>query len=231
MDTILFDLDGTLLPMHMDRFIRAYFSLLAQYTAPYGFNPETLVEDIWQGTRAMVANDGSMTNEERFWQVFRQRTGRGDAADQKLFLTFYDEEFDKAKATCGFNPDAPRLIRDLKEKGYDLILATNPMFPRPATMRRIAWAGLDPEDFRMITTYESMNTCKPNPEYFRELCRKADLDPSHCRMIGNDAAEDMAALETGIQVFLITDCLENGIAEELAVPHGGFAEVRNWLGL
>ena len=231
METILFDLDGTLLPMHMDRFIGAYFSLLARYVAPCGFDPEKVTGDIWKGTRAMVMNDGSMTNEERFWQVFQQLTGRGDAADRELFLAFYDDEFDKAKDTCGFNPEAPRLIEDLKAKGYDLILATNPMFPRPATLHRIAWAGLNPDDFRMITTYENMNTCKPNPEYFRELCRKAELDPSHCRMIGNDAQEDTAALACGIPVFLITDCLENGDADSLTVPHGGFAEARRWLGI
>ena len=231
MDTILFDLDGTLLPMNMEHFIGVYFKLLAQYAAPYGYDPKTLAADIWEGTRAMVVNDGTMTNEARFWQVFRERTGRGDAADQEMFLTFYEAEFEKVRSTCGYNPEAPRLIEDLRKQGYDLILATNPMFPRPATMRRIAWAGLNPEDFRMITTYETMNTCKPNPEYFRELCRKADLDPARCRMIGNDAVEDTAALACGMQVFLITDCLENGRPEELTVPHGGFAEVRKWLGI
>ena len=72
---------------------------------------------------------------------------------------------------------------------------------------------------------------KPNPEYYRELCRKCGTEPDGCMLVGNDAVEDAAALKTGMEVFLITDCLENGREEELSVPHGSFPEVRRWLGL
>ena len=40
---ILFDLDGTLLPMDLDQFTEGYFHLLAQTAAPYGYREETLV--------------------------------------------------------------------------------------------------------------------------------------------------------------------------------------------
>jgi FMN phosphatase YigB (HAD superfamily) len=229
MRTILFDLDGTLLPMNQNVFVNDYFRRMAKYCAPYGFEPEQLVKDIWKGTAAMVANDGTITNEERFWQVFHELTGRGSEADRNLFLSFYETEFDAVKEVCGFTAEAGNLIRDLKARGDDLILATNPLFPRTATLHRIAWAGLSPDDFRMITTYEMMNTCKPNPEYFRELCRKAEIVPEECVLIGNDAVEDVAAAETGMQVFLITDCLENGTEDALTVPHGSFADARTWL--
>jgi FMN phosphatase YigB (HAD superfamily) len=231
MRTVLFDLDGTLLPMNQDAFVKDYFRRMAEYCAPYGFEPGQLIKDIWKGTAAMTANDGSMTNEERFWEVFHALNGRGSEEDRELFLSFYETEFDEVKEVCGFNPEAERLVRDLKARGDDLILATNPLFPRTATLRRIRWAGLSPEDFRMITTYEMMNTCKPNPEYFRELCRKADLNPEECVLIGNDAVEDTAAMQAGIRVFLITDCLENGTEDSLTVPNGGFEDARRWLGL
>ena len=231
MKTILFDLDGTLLPMNQKQFTESYLRGLAAFTAPYGFDPEELIKNVWQGTNAMVRNDGTMTNEERFWQVFHDLTGRGSPEDRELFLKFYETEFDKVKESCGFNPESARLIQDLRRRGDTLILATNPLFPEPATKRRIAWAGLDPDDFRMITTYENMNTCKPNPEYYRELCRKCGIEPEECMMVGNDGIEDTAALETGMEVFLITDCLENGTEKELSVPYGSFPEVRRWLGL
>jgi FMN phosphatase YigB (HAD superfamily) len=85
--------------------------------------------------------------------------------------------------------------------------------------------------FRIITTYETMNTCKPNPAYFTVLLGNAGVSAENCRMIGNDAVEDAAAAETGMQVFLITDCLENGTEDALTVPHGSFADARSWLGL
>ena len=37
MKTILFDLDGTLLPMDQDAFVKYYMGLFAQKMAPHGF--------------------------------------------------------------------------------------------------------------------------------------------------------------------------------------------------
>lgn len=51
---ILFDLDGTLLPMDLDQFTEGYFHLLAQTAAPYGYREETLVPALWKGVGAMV---------------------------------------------------------------------------------------------------------------------------------------------------------------------------------
>ena len=39
-EAILFDLDGTLLPMDQDQFTQYYFGLLAKKLAPYGYNAE-----------------------------------------------------------------------------------------------------------------------------------------------------------------------------------------------
>ena len=41
--TILFDLDGTLLPMDQDEFVKAYFSKLAKKLAPLGYEPQKLI--------------------------------------------------------------------------------------------------------------------------------------------------------------------------------------------
>ena len=68
--TILFDLDGTLLPMDQEAFTTGYFKLLAKKLAPYGYEPKSLVDAIWAGTAAMVKNDGSCTNEQAFWKKF-----------------------------------------------------------------------------------------------------------------------------------------------------------------
>ena len=38
--TVLFDLDGTLLPMELEKFTNTYFGLLAKKAAPFGFQPE-----------------------------------------------------------------------------------------------------------------------------------------------------------------------------------------------
>ena len=66
---VLFDLDGTLLPMDQEEFIKAYFGLLAKRLAPLGYEADKLYQVLWYGVAAMVKNDGSCVNEDAFWKV------------------------------------------------------------------------------------------------------------------------------------------------------------------
>ena len=228
--TVMFDLDGTLLPMDQDQFTKYYFGLLAKKLAPYGYDAEQLISGIWAGTAAMVKNDGSCTNEEAFWKKFSALMGEKVVEDKPLFEEFYRVEFQGARASCGFAPQAAGLVAKLKAAGYRVLLATNPIFPAIATENRIRWAGLEPEDFELYTTYENSCHCKPNPDYYRDILNSMALDPAECLMVGNDATEDTAAELTGMQVFLLTDCLINKENKDLSRwPHGGFDELEKFI--
>ena len=48
--TVLFDLDGTLLPMDQDLFTKKYFGALAAKLAPHGYDPEQLIKGVWAGS-------------------------------------------------------------------------------------------------------------------------------------------------------------------------------------
>jgi len=227
---ILFDLDGTLLPMDQDTFIKAYFGLLAKKLAPRGYAPEALIDGIWKGTGAMIANDGSCTNEEAFWKCFSGLLGEHVRRDEPVFEDYYRNEFQAVKAVCGFDPRAKALIEWLKTKPYQIILATNPLFPAIATQSRIRWAGLQAEDFAYYTTYENSRFCKPNPSYYLEILEKNGLKPEECLMVGNDVGEDMITRELGMQVFLLTDCLINKKNADIAqYPHGSFPELQAFI--
>lgn len=228
--TVMFDLDGTLLPMDQDQFTKYYFGLLAKKLAPYGYNAEQLISGIWAGTAAMVKNDGSCTNEEAFWKKFCALMGEKVLEDKPLFEEFYRVEFQGARASCGFAPQAAGLVKKLKAAGYRVLLATNPIFPAIATESRIRWAGLEPEDFELYTTYENACCCKPDPDYYRDILSSMKLDPAECLMVGNDATEDTAAELAGMQVFLLTDCLINKENKDLSQwPHGGFEELEKFI--
>ena len=206
--TVLFDLDGTLLPMDQDVFVKTYFGLLAKRLAPFGYEPTDLIKAVWAGTMAMIKNTGKKTNEEVFWDDFAARYGEEARKDLPKFDEFYREDFDKVKEVCGFNTKAKEVIDLLKEKGIRVALATNPIFPAIATQKRIAWAGLVPEDFELYTTYENSNYCKPNPEYYKEIINRLGVKPEECLMVGNDVSDDMVAERLGMKVFLLTDCLK-----------------------
>lgn len=223
---ILFDLDGTLLPMDQNIFIKAYFSRLAAKLAPRGIDGKALVDAVWGGTKAMVANDGSRANEEVFWDHFVTVFGEEIRTDQAVFDEFYHTDFQQVQSACGFDPRAGETVAELKARGFTLALATNPIFPAIATESRMRWAGLNKEDFVLCTTYENSRHCKPNPDYYRDILRFLGAAPEQCLMVGNDATEDMIAQELGMKVFLLTDCLINAHDRDLSgYPQGSFPEL------
>ncbi len=228
--TVLFDLDGTLLPMDQDEFVRSYFKLLAKKVAPLGYDPASLIDNIWAGTAAMVKNDGSRKNEEAFWAQFAKFYGDKVYDDIPVFDKFYSEEFNLAKDVCGFAPMAKKIVDGLRERGFEVVLATNPIFPPVATISRISWAGLSAESFSLITNYSNSSYCKPNPKYYQEILSKIGKAPEECLMVGNDVEEDMVAQSLGMKVFLLTDCIINKKDRDVSVyPHGGFDDLAAYL--
>lgn len=228
--TVLFDLDGTLLPMDQEVFVRDYLKRMAIKLAPHGYDPNLLTKAVWAGTGAMVKNDGQISNEELFWQVFNGVMGKDCRADEPIFLDYYHNEFQLVKEVCGFAPKAAQVIDVLKAAGKQVVLATNPLFPAIATQSRARWAGLTPEDFALITTYENSAFCKPNPDYYREILGKLNLKPEECLMVGNDVQEDMVARMLGMEVFLLTDCIINRDGTDISrFPNGGFDDLLAFL--
>lgn len=230
-DTVLFDLDGTLLPMDQDVFIKAYMGRLADFLAPCGYDAKQLVRAVWDGTGAMVKNNGAETNETVFWDRFCQIFGTDARKDEPLFEEFYATDFGHVRTVCGFAAQAAEIIALLKEKGVTVALATNPLFPVIATAQRIRWAGLDREDFAHVTTYENSGFCKPNPAYYREVLETLGKKPEQCIMVGNDVDEDMRpASALGMKVFLLEDCIINKSGTDIDnYPHGGFEELKEFL--
>lgn len=227
---ILFDLDGTLLPLDQDLFIRSYMSALSTYMEQHGFEPSVFQETIWRSTGSMMHNDGSYLNEQVFWDIFTRVYGKNARKCEPILETFYHTHFPKIQNDCGYTPEAAHTVQTLKEMGLSLVLATQPVFPAIATQTRMSWAGLKPEDFIYYTTYENSSFCKPNPGYYLEILERIHADPSECLMVGNDAEEDLAAETVGMRVFLLTDCLLNRKGKELSgYPQGDWAALMDYI--
>ena len=230
MKAVLFDLDGTLLPLDVEGFPRVYLGALAARMAKRGYDPKEFVDGIWKGTAAMMKNDGAATNETVFWNVFAGIFGEKIRKEEGELDAFYREEFDAFRAVCGFLPAAGRTVKAVKEMGVTVALATNPIFPAVATEKRIVWAGLDREDFAHVSTYENSRYSKPNPAYYLDVAAKIGVRPEDCVMVGNDATEDLAAREAGMDVFLLVGGLLNRKGVDIsAVPQGGFEDLLAYL--
>ena len=223
---ILFDLDGTLLPMDQDYFTKSYFRELSGVLSPLGILPERLVPAVWNSTKAMVKNDGRKNNETVFWEHFCAETGEKLAQFKPVCDEFYGREFHRCKLYTKANPLARQAVELAHTRAERVILATNPLFPLNGQLTRLSWVGLGAGDFDLITSYESECYCKPNPLYYQSICERLGIMPRQCLMVGNDEEEDMfAATRIGMQAYLVTDCMIRSDAHPWDGPRGTFRQL------
>lgn len=227
---IMFDLDGTLLPMEQSEFVKAYFGSLAKRLIPLGFEAEKLYESIWAGIKACVKNTSDKNNETIWWDTFISYFGDMAEKAKQVLDDYYENDFKKVQASCGYNPKAKETVDALKARGYRLVLATNPIFPKTATRQRIGWAGIDYREFELVTSYENCCRCKPNIEYYKNILDAIGCRGEECMMIGNDVDEDMVAEQLGMKVFLLTDSLLNKNGKDISVYRkGSFGELMEYI--
>jgi len=227
---VLFDLDGTLLPMDEEIFIKDYFTSLIKKISPHGYDPDQLVSGIWKATKSMMTNNGEKLNEHVFWEDFSKTMGEEVLEHMPLFEDFYNNDFDLLSTSCGYNEKAKEVVDKVKSMGYRVVLATNPVFPKAATEKRLKWVGLSPQDFELCTTYENSSYCKPNIKYYEHILNEIGCKAEECLMVGNNATEDMIASTLGMKVFLITDCLINKEEKDISnYPNGSYDDLIKYI--
>lgn len=229
---LLFDLDGTLLPMDREEFTRAYLPAISAHAAVFG-EPKAIMGSIWQACVDMFkATGGEGTLEQVFWRGFTERSGIAQGVIEACFESYYrSEAFDALQTMTPAEPLAQAIVRAAHASGRRVVLATSPLFPRIATEKRICWAGLVPEDFELITTFEDFHAAKPHRRYYEELLEKLHVEPADCVMIGNDVQEDLAApYAMGMETFLLTNhaILHDGMAYH-ADNEGVYEDLLAWL--
>ena len=227
----LFDLDGTLLPMDMQHFIEIYLRTFCQrFAHKTQLDPKLLANAIWEGAAAMGKNDGGCLNREVFWRALNRCCNKDMRVYEDEFDDFYRNEFVAAREATHVNPCVEKAVKLLRENGYTLIVATNPIFSKAATHERIRWAGLDPNDFVHITVYDNCSACKPNLNYYQDICSCCGILPEESIVVGNDVDEDMCAAKLGFDTFLVTDCLINRRDKDITrYKRGSFEDFYNWL--
>lgn len=204
--TILFDLDNTLILFDEAKFFKAYINKVAPIMSDLA-SPHTLWRIILNATKAVLHNNGKLTNKEVFFQTFvKDLGGRGQTQEiWNRFQQFYENEFDHLKAQVVVNKGVSEIFSILNKKNMKIVIASNPFWPLIAMEKRMSWAGLDKKLVHLITHLENMHFCKPRLEYYQEICTKIKEKPEDCLMVGDDPVNDMVAGKLGMKTFLITD--------------------------
>jgi HAD superfamily hydrolase (TIGR01549 family) len=236
---ILFDLDDTLLENNMDRFLPAYFGLLTPHVAGY-VPPDKFMPALLAATRAMVENaDPTITNQQVFAADFFPRVGRTADELMPVFDDFYATQFGKLRSHARCLPEARAAVQAAFGAGYDVVIATNPLFPETAIRQRMEWADVADFPFKLVTSYETMHACKPHPQYYEEIAERIGRKPQECVMVGDDWKNDIApALQAGLRIYWVNTSAEALDPKGFPNPsglefdpraHGTLADFSRWL--
>jgi len=226
---VLLDLDDTLLDNDMGRFLPPYFAALGQHLARFA-PPDDLVAMVLASSRAMMSNqDPSVTNQQAFESDFLPRLGIPESEVRPAIASFYEEGFPALMQYTRPRPQARPLVQTLFDQGYDVVIATNPLFPGRAIEHRLDWAGVSDLPFTLVTTYENSHFCKPNPRYYQEILDKVGCQPHQGVMVGDDFENDIEpAMQVGTYTYWITDGTRNQVSTYSGMQ-GTLADCLNWI--
>jgi len=229
-DAVLLDLDGTLIDIDLDMFIKAYIDALSGRFKDH-IPRNDFVAHLFGSTAVMVENsDPEKRNSEVFYEDFCKRIGFGKEEILPIIDDFYRNDFPRLSCWGKELPHAGKVIEAARGSNSTVVLATNPIFPPEAVYHRMAWAGLNEGQFELITTMDNMHFCKPNPNYYLEIAEKIGCRPERCLMAGNDTLEDLIAGEVGMETFLVEDfILERQGVEPVSDYRGSLKDLASFL--
>ncbi len=221
---ILFDMDGTLLPMDNDKFLKLYLSQVGACIP--GQDARFIAKCIMDATAQVMRREGGEeSNAALFARHFCRMASLEFDACFAHFDRYYRDEFPKLGEHFPPEPMTREILALCRERGFVTALATIPMFPRAAMLARMTWAGMKEKDFALCTSYEDFLTTKPNPAYYLDVAGRIGALPGECLMVGNDARDDIRpALAAGMSAFFLTP-YAIGDVEDTGVPRGGYADL------
>ncbi|GAB4581874.1 MAG: hypothetical protein Fur0022_46260 [Anaerolineales bacterium] len=206
--TLLIDLDNTLLGNDMETFLPAYLQNLGRCFIQYA-EPEKMLKALLNATQKMIENNQpTQTLKEVFDTHFYPALNLSYETPQETLTQFYEYEFPKLRSLTQTRPEALALIQYGLQQGFQIAVATNPLFPSTAIHQRLEWAGLSPTEapFAHITTYENAHFAKPNPAYYAEILTYLGWPEQPILMVGDDWERDIfPAQQLGLSSFWVND--------------------------
>lgn len=227
--TLLLDLDDTLLNTHVHTFVPAYFQALARELTPH-LDQNIIFGALINGMRVMDSSrDPSLTLEKTFMRDFYNQIHAHEEEMRPAIERFYDEIFPTLEGLTSKIESAKPFVDWALESGFRIAIATDPLLPRKATLHRLRWAGFDPDQFALITTWDRFHFSKSHPAYYAETLAQLGWPEGPVLMVGNDYERDIIpAKKLGLATYWVDVGPASNPAPE-ADARGDLQNLRSWL--
>jgi FMN phosphatase YigB (HAD superfamily) len=227
--TLLLDLDDTLLNTNLQAFIPAYFHSLSKELTPHAA-PDIMLRALLKGTHSMnESDDFSRTLQDVFEAEFYPQLNVSRGEIEPAIERFYDNVFPNLGGLTTQVLDAKTFVDWAIAKGYRVAIATDPLFPRMATYHRLRWAGFDPTQFELVSSFENFHFTKTHPAYYAEVLGRMGWPEGPILMVGNDLERDIIpSKKLGLAAFHVDVESAPGLEKD-AQPRGTLSDLIQWL--
>ncbi|MFW9921965.1 MAG: HAD family hydrolase [Candidatus Thorarchaeota archaeon] len=201
-NALLFDMDSTIIQIEEYDFSKNYFQLLHNH-----YFPELDMRFFYQSMHEITKNVmiNSFPKEFTMETFMREMSSKFNQTPEELyvkFMSFYNNEYDKLEKYISPMKGVKNLMNECIERGFEIIVATTPVFPEVAITKRLKWGGLGDFDFKLVTHAENMHFSKPRVEYYIEILSYIKKKVTECMMIGNEFIGDIVGpTKLGMKTF------------------------------
>lgn len=137
-------------------------------------------------------------NRDEWYDDLAQRWGWSDAPSGALLTAHYDSTFGDHNVIF---PEAPVLLKELKDRGYTVGLITNG--PSYLQHHKLEMSGLA-DYFDFVVVSGDVGVHKPDPAIFTYTAEKHGLNPAECVYVGDHPINDIqAGMQAGMNVIRV----------------------------
>ena len=156
---------------------------------------------------AIESADGRLTNAELMLGCLTDSMGLRHLTVSQELESFYAHTYNQLRDLTSPMAGADQMIETLLNANILVAIATNPIYPEAAILRRLGWAGLSKfiSSFAFVTHSENMHFAKPNPAYFAEAVARVGVEPDESLAIGDSVTNDIVpASAIGINTWQVS---------------------------
>jgi FMN phosphatase YigB (HAD superfamily) len=186
-----------------------------------------MLRALMSGTKRMMESDDfSQTLEQVFNAEFYPQINSHYEKTAAAIDNFYDNIFPTLGGVTSRKPEAKPFVDWAFSQGFRIAIATDPLFPRKATHHRLRWAGFEPEQFELVSSFEQFHFSKTHPAYYAEVLGRMGWNDGPVLMVGNDLDRDIRPAQMlGLATYHVDDESASPSGPE-AGAHGKLADLR-----
>ncbi|AET68948.1 putative HAD superfamily hydrolase [Desulfosporosinus orientis DSM 765] len=199
---ILFNLEGTLTNLDSAKFMQNYLGILAPRFAH--LLPTDKFTKLLLKSMELIQNDPKpeLTVLQAFLDEFSRVSGHPIQVLRPIFEEFYVSDFPTLRCLVQPNTQGVKSVEYAIQQGFSTAIVSSPLMPLAAVEEQVRWAGLRPEQLKVIAALDNFHYCKPQMGFFQEVSEKLGIRPQGCLLVSNNE-NDMICRGLGMKTFFL----------------------------